>query len=167
MLKEFYQLIADRLKNQIPDIQTIQPFNKQIENEKNEKPFRYPAVFFDFTNLNYRSETTGTQKIDVEFELHVATSELRPTFDLWDLCEQIGVALQNYSGDNFSDITQRNSIPDNDHDRVNVWRLTFGCTITDESKLKQSKQIIVNSLGLTINKDLDIDNSIVRSGDGI
>ena len=167
MFKEFYQTIADRLQTQIPDIKTIEPFNKQIENEKTEKPFRFPAVFFEFTNLNFRSEATGTQKIDTEFELHVATSDLRPNFELWDLCETISIALQNFSGDNFSDITQRNAIPDNDHDRVNVWRLTFGCTITDVSKLKQNNQIIATGLTLSVTRDLDIDNLIVRSGNGV
>jgi hypothetical protein len=167
MFKEFFQVIRTRLQTEIPTIKTIDVFNNQFENEPNEKPFRFPAVFFEFVNLPYRSEVNGIQKIDVEFTLHVATSELRQSFDLWDLCEQIGTSLHNYSGDNFSDITQRNAIPDNDHDRINIWRLTFGCTITDDTKFKPGKQTVVSGISLNITRDLDIDNVVIKTGDGL
>jgi hypothetical protein len=167
MLKEFFEVIKTRLETEIPTIQTIDVWNNQFDNERKEKPFRFPAVFFEFINLPLRSEANGIQKIDVEFILHVATSELHQTFDLWDLCEAIGTSLHNYSGDNFSDITQRSFIMDNNHDRVNVWRLTFGCTLTDETKFKPNKQTTVSGISLIVTRDLDIDNLVVRSGDGI
>jgi hypothetical protein len=168
MKKEFINDIEIRLRARVPEMVTFGVFNNQFENEPNEIPFRYPAIFIEFQELTYRSETFGSQKIDLEFILHVGFTQLRENLSYFDTIQNVGVALHGFAGSYFSEITRLRAIPDNNHGNVIVWQITFRTTLTDETTFVPNQLIEINTpRTVGVSKGLDIDNPIVRSGNGI
>lgn len=169
MKKEFVNDIETRLRARIPELITFGVFNNQFENEPTEIPFRYPAIFIEFQELTYRSETYGTQKIDLEFTLHVGFTQLRENLSYFDTIQNVGVALHGFAGSYFSEITRLRAIPDNNHGNVIVWAITFRTVLTDPTTHNPQNQLIqvntTRTVGIAV--DLDIDNPIIRSGNGI
>ena len=171
MKKEFYSNIKSRLETKLGDeIKHIALWNSQIDNEQTEKPFRFPALFLEFTNIDFRSETSGVQKCDLEFTIHCCFSQLIDDIDLLDTFQNVASALHLYSDDYFSAITRVSEQMDPDHDRVIDWTITFVCTLTDELTFRENQLTQINTsgtdIGLELTSDLDIDNTVIRSGDG-
>lgn len=170
MKKEFFENIKTKLETDLNgDIQHIALWNSQIDNEQIEKPFRFPALFIEFSSIEYRSEMQGLQKIDLEFVIHCCFSQLVDDIDLLDTVQNVALSLHKYSGDYFSAITRVSETHDVDHDRVIDWQITFNTTLTDELTFRENNLTQINSpavVTLEITRDLDIDNDVIRTGDG-
>lgn len=167
MIKQFYTDIVNRLNTQLNgSVNHIEIWNQQIENENIEKPFKYPALFIEFNSINYRSEAYGIQKADIEFTVHCCFSQLVRDLDLLDIVESVGVALHNFNGDYFADITRSDVEQDTNHDRVQDWTITFNTTATDCGTAKVHQLTQTTPTSVEVSRDLDIDNQVIRSGDG-
>lgn len=171
MKKQFFENIKSKLETELNgDIKHIALWNSQIDNEQTEKPFRFPALFLEFTNMDFRSETSGVQKCDLEFVIHCCFSQLVDDIDLLDTVQNVALALHLHSGDYFSAITRIEEQMDSDHDRVIDWQITFVCTLTDELTFRENQLTKINTsgtdIGLELTRELDIDNTVIRSGDG-
>lgn len=167
MIKQFYQDIKTHLETQLNgNVFLVDLWNNQLNNEDQEKPFRFPALFIEFTDVEYRSEAYGIQKADINFTVHCAFSQLVKDMDLLDVVESVAVALHNHSGEYFSDITRVRVIQDDDHDRVSDWQIEFTCTMTDCSTAKVNKLVQTTPTIIETTRTIDIDNDVIKTGDG-
>lgn len=168
MRKEFINALNDRITAQCPSVQHVARvlFNDQFNQEKKETAFRFPATFVELTSIDYRSETNGSQKIDLEFAIIVGFHALRDTLDILDIIQEISLSLHGFAGDYFSNISRIRSTPDGFHDNVTVWKIFFKTTLTDELTFNPRQLVLAGTPGVVINRNLDIDNPIIRSGDG-
>ena len=168
MKKEFINELNDRIVAECPSVQHVARvlFNDQFNQERKETAFRFPATFVELSSIDYKSETNGSQKIDLEFAIVIGFHELRDTLSVLDVIQEIGFALHGFAGDYFSNITRIRATPDGFHDNVTVWKVFFKTTLTDELTFNPRKLVLAGTPGVTINRNLDVDNPIIRSGNG-
>jgi len=167
MIKTIYTDILTRLQSELNNtVKHYGLWNNQIGNEQIEKPFRFPALFIEFTDIPYRSEGYGSQKIDLGFSVHCVFSQLIQDLDMLDVVNQVGLTLHGFALDYSTNITRVSEVQDVDRDRLTDWVINFVCTITvdDAVPVQNMTQTTPTSLGVTA--QLDIDNNVIRSGDG-
>ena len=56
---------------------------------------------------------------------------------------------------------------DVDHDNVLVWNIVFVSTVTDENSSRFNDLTVTTPTMIQINSSIDIDNIIIRTGDGV
>ena len=167
MKKELYTDIKSRLETELgASIKHIALWNSQLDNEERETPFRFPALFIEFTNITYRSEGFGTQKLDLEFAIHCAFSQLIKDIDLLDIVDNVVFALHGHSFDYSTNIRRLSEEQDSNHDRVRDWIINFATTVTIDENATVQRLTQTTPATLEITADLDIDNNLIRSGDG-
>lgn len=168
MIKQFYTDIETQLKTALGEsLKSVALFNNQFNNEATEKAFDYPAIFIEFSTMQYRTEGFGIQKNDIEFTLHIGNKKFRNDIEFLDFTQSVYLALQGFQGEYFTAISRIFEEQDSDHDSVLVWQMTFACTITDCLANKWDKLTKKEApTDLEIERSLDIDNQIVRTGDG-
>jgi hypothetical protein len=168
MNKQFYIDIKTRLETELgASVKTVGLFNNQFNNESTEKAFDYPAIFIEFSSVPYTTEGFGIQKGEIEFILHIGSKDFRKDINFLDLTQNAYLALQGFSGDYFNSINRIFEEQDTDHDSVLVWQITFNCLLTDCLANKWDKLTEKPApTTLVVQRDLDIDNDVVRTGDG-
>lgn len=173
MIKQFYSDLITRLTAEVRDEQGALLFkhsalwNNQPDNEKTEKPHRYPALFIEFSDIVYRSENYGVQKIDLGFNVHCVFSQLVEDLDLLDLVSSVGVALHGYKLDYCSNIVRTAEIQDIDRDRLTDWVIGFRTVITVDTTAIQRRLTPTGApIALDLTSSLDIDDDTIRTGDG-
>ena len=171
----------------LPDIQTVELWNSQLENEDKEKPFNFPAVFIEFgeipwTSTNQKPSTLGTQgNVTKEqkgdntlITLHIAFSQLEDetvSFPLIDpIIEKVYFKIQGLTGDFYKPLLRVAERQDTDHDRVIDWQMDFNVLIFQCGELDDTlTKIDAGTLDVNVDVDLDIDpptQTGIRTGDG-
>lgn len=170
--------------NGVRVINTVELWNSQLENEEEEIPFNFPAVFIEFplipwTTTNQPPPTIGNQGdiigeqkgIDALITLHIAFSQLEnvtvsfpiisPTID------RVYFAVHKLSGDFYSQLLRVEERQDTDHNRVIDWQMDFLTTLFQcGEKDSDLTEIPGGTITPEIIIDLDIDNPVIRTGDG-
>ena len=164
--KTVYSAILDRLKTYVPELKTIRLFNNQFANENRENAFDYPAAFIEFRRMDYDTAQQGYQKGNYTVSIHMGfvhyeTETLVP----FDLIHKIYSVLQGFQGATFTSLMRTTDIQDVNHDNLIVWRTDFDFMATDCPDLINKVETTITEL--EINRDLDIDNQVIRTGDGI
>ncbi len=173
MIKQFYSDLITRLTAELRDGSNNLLFkhsalwNNQPDNEQKEKAHRYPALFIEFSDIVYRSENYGVQKIDLGFSVHCIFSQLVEDLDLLDLVSAVGVALHGYKLDYCSNIVRTMELQDTDRDRLTDWVVGFRTVITVDTTAVQRRLTSTEApITLDLTRSLDIDNDTIRTGDG-
>lgn len=147
-------------------VHKVDLYNNQFEHEPEEKPFKYPAIFIEFSDIQYFDGTSGVQKCELEMTLHCGFHSLVDTINFLDTIQLISQSIHNFSGDYFSPFIRISENMDVNHDNVTVWQIVFKCTMTDENSIVTRNQILTTIDTLELTRDLDIDDQVIRSGDG-
>lgn len=148
-------LLGLKDSNGMPIINKCTLFNAQFDNEKQESPFKFPAVFIEFTDVIYGDMTYNTQAItDMTVRLHIGCKVTDiEDLTIFDLKQTIYQALQGWTSGYFGRLTRVAEGPDYAHDRVLVWTQDYKTTGKDYSAAFNAKQInttIIPVLDLTI-----------------
>lgn len=166
-------------------INTVELWNSQLENEGEEIPFNFPAVFIEFslipwTSTNQQSPTnSGTgdivaeQKgIDSLVTLHIAFSQLENetvSFPLISpIIDEVYFAVHKLSGDFYSQLLRVEERQDTDHDRVIDWQMDFLTTLfqcgENDETLTQIAGGVVKPV-ITVDLDIEPDTQTgIRTG---
>jgi len=166
MNKQLFIDLRDRLRTS-NEIKHVALFNSQYTHEKEEKVFQFPATFVEFSRMDYRSESYGVEKVDIEITIHVCFRQLVEDLSFMDIIQNVSYLLHKWGGTYFSPLQRVSEEQDSDHDNVFVWKLVFKTTATDENSVNTKALTLINTpRTLEVLKDLDIDNNIIRTGDG-
>jgi hypothetical protein len=176
-MKEIYLAIKSKLETDVTELQTIRLFNNQFERSNNdsadfndEQAFAYPCAFIDFPGDNEQmAEGSGVQYLDVTVRVLIGyESYLLEDLTVFDLKNKVFKALYNLNGAQFTSLSYLAQRIDTNHNNVYIYQLEF------KTKYEQCVNFILNDkvepeypVSLTLNKNLDIDNNIIRTGDGI
>ncbi len=162
--------------NGVRVINTVELWNSQLENESEEKPFNYPAVFIEFseipwTSTNQQPSSTGAtgnvtkeQKgVNALVMIHIAHSELDDetvSFPIIDAVnDTVYFAIQGlFIDQKYSPLLRTLELQDIDHGRVIDWQMgflttMFQCGETNDTLIKIDGGVIT----LVLAKDLDIE----------
>jgi hypothetical protein len=168
MNKSLFTDIKTRIETQCPnDIFHVDLWNNQLNKESTEKAFNYPAAFIDFSSLIYRSESAGVQKLDYEITIHCAFAQLDDSLLILDTVQKVVRSLHGWAPASSTNLSRTEENPDTDHDNVIDWQIVFKGTVSDCSTANAHKlKIIETPTTLEITSELDVDNPVIRSGDG-
>lgn len=107
-------------------IQHVSVWNNQLAFAEEEQPFYTPAVFIEFSPINWKAQTRGVIDAEVDIALHFVTdsrmgkwSDSLEAFDLIDQVPSVLARLQN-AGEKFtiSPFTRISSTSDHDFDEL-------------------------------------------------
>jgi hypothetical protein len=166
MNKLIYTDLKSRIET-LTQIKTVGLFNNQFANENQEKPFVYPAVFIEFSDITFETENQGIKKIKLETTLHVGMRQLVEDLELFDIVQAVSAVVDGYTPDYSTPYIKVREVHDVDHDNVLVWNIVFVSTVTDENSSRFNDLTITTPTTIQINRSVDIDNIIIRTGDGV
>lgn len=171
--------------NSIRVINTVELWNNQIEKETEEIPVNYPAVYIEFgeipwtstnqppSTLGPRGDVTKEQKgINSLITIHIALSQLEDETDSFPIIDAIidtvYFAIQGlFKNEKYSSLLRIAERQDIDHGRIIDWQMDFLTTLfqcgqADDTLIK----IDGGTITLVLTTDLDVDNDVIRTGDG-
>lgn len=158
-------------------INTVELWNSQLENETEEIPFNFPAVFIEFAEIPWTSTNKappasssvgniiGEQKgEDALIILHIAFSQLENetvSFPIISpIIDQVYFKVHKLSGDFYSELLRSAERQDTDHNRVIDWQMDFLTTMFQcGEKDSGLTEIPGGTINPVITVDLEIDVS--------
>jgi hypothetical protein len=167
----------------IDDINTVELYNSQFDNESTERPHKYPFCAIEFSDMQWTEtqQATGGQYANVTNQqkglwiitIHIAFQSLKDETaswsDIYPVVDNVYYALNMLDGNTFGAMKRTSEEQDIDHDGVIVWKMNFTCPVM-ECGIEDDKEDATDGgsteITLEIQKDLDIDNIIIRTGDG-
>ena len=136
-------------------------WNRQIENEKNEKAFNAPACLVEFNNMTYADLSQGIQRITGNVILHCIFHTWKPEDDLTILTsiETISQVIHLWTPLDYAPFSRIDENQDFNHSSVVDWQLTyhFSGTIMN-SYTKRGQQAMNPGPALDDSIDLIIDS---------
>jgi len=155
----------------ITSVKTVKLFNSQIDNEERENPFSYPAVFIEFQEIIWLKRTRGVKEGETTITLHVAVesykNETDSAPDVLAITNEVHVKIEGFGGGCFTELSKSAERQDIDHDNCIVWQLDYETLVTDGAADDRLNLILTpGTPDLEVIGDLDIDNEVIRTGDG-
>lgn len=175
----------------LSSIKTIELFNSQYLNEQRERVTKYPAVYIEFSSIEWQMSShragrnviktadignlTHQQKGKMQITLHLCYSTLKNESDsfieLDTIRHNLYKLLSNYEICKETTGLQRlRDEQDVNHDGVIVWKTLW--TLDIEEKGWSDDNIVdavvehEGQIDLDLDISLDIDNAKIRTGDG-
>lgn len=152
MRKKLYSLVKDKLLSIVDAsgeniIKHVDLYNSQIVYIVEEQPFSTPAVFIEFSEINYLHQLKGVNEADVSIRLHVITdsrlAHWEDAVNVFDLLSQINIALFGLSSnEGIGAFTLSNSITDSNFDELQHNIETYVTHITDNSVLNPMEWLL-------------------------
>jgi hypothetical protein len=175
-MKALYQSIRTRIESSCPSIKWVRLFNNQFERSNNDDPsqndeqaFPYPCCFIEFPSDNIQTSSGyGSKRLEVLIRVHVGfESYAFEDLKMFDIAQEVQGAIENYKTDSITPLTYEAQRMDYNHNNVYVYQFDFSTQYSDDSSYVKNGQIAAPSpLTLEATVDLDIDNIIIRTGDG-
>lgn len=182
-MKQLYLDIKQRLLTKAPSVRHIAIFNNQIERLKNINEgdytqdayaFARPAVFIEFQNiLEITQLGGGVQLYDPLFVVvHIVHDNYHNGGDMdldlliFDLKQEVYLALQKFEPLGAVMFIRTSEQQDYDHDNLYHYQMTFTTNYIEQSSLEPVGGIAITP-ALSLTTDLDIDNVVIRTGNGI
>lgn len=150
-----------------PSIKTVQLWNNQLENESREEVRQVPIVYIEFSEIEWESNQKGYQLAPITVTLHIVIEEYA-TDDRTHLAivDEVFTALHMLEANTFTALTRTSERQDIDHDNLIVWEVDYTTTLQDNQAFVDRDKATVSGATLVINKQLDVDDEVIRSGDG-
>jgi hypothetical protein len=167
--KQFlYEAIKAQVKAKAPSIKHILLFNNQFENERREDPIEYPNCFVELSQIFWTSQAQGQQVGDVDITIHIGLERYERESDTtWTTIQEVFLALQGFAvGVLFSPLNRIEEVQDTDHDNVIVWKLIFKTSLIECDSDTRAGLDETTIADLCILTNFDVDNPIIRTGDG-
>lgn len=128
--------IETQLKEKVPQIQTIDWWNNQVDESGEHYPINYPACFISI-DADYKPVSKGVQNADILITLHLfsevyADANGVSTLDeSYDLAQKIYLGLQGTEGQNFSPLIRQSQKADDKYTNIHKINLVFSCQLQD------------------------------------
>lgn len=164
------RLAADCLNDDnTPVVKTFLVYQGQFDHERNEQVILYPAVLFQYTSLQYKSQPTNYQTTDAIVTLHIATHGLASNDDQFDalmaVVEKIQFSLQGFvdSAGVFSVLRRHAERQTISRTNITVWEVDYTSFLRDlvASRFNRMVQATITALDITEVTDGDTKPRIV------
>jgi hypothetical protein len=160
----------------VPSILHVDLFNDQFNKSNNDDPnqnteqaFPYPCVFVEFPGDNPRSSSGGgAKRLSVTPRIYIGIEDYTlDALQIFDLILLVQEALEGWKPSTATSLMYMGQRQDVNHSNVFVWQFDFACEYQDEVVYFKRNTITKPAPHvLELNKTLDIDNDIIRTGDG-
>jgi hypothetical protein len=179
MNTNLYNGIVTRLQAKVPDLKTIKLFNDQFNhsnsdvNENNdEQAFLYPCCFLEFTDIEYTTATSLLQSYTGTLRLHIGFESYKnEDTDIFTLKQNIFKALQGFQVTTdkiYGKLIRLKETTDTEHNNIYIYIQEYQLSGKDaDFSTENDKVEVAPPIAVEINANLDIDNIILRSGDGL
>ena len=175
---ELYQDFKEKMAG-LSSIKHYGYWNNQVseDNEKQEKPFFYPAVFIEFDTIEYgQNQQTqqiypygNTQKqqkpVPCSVIIHCCFSQLEKASDSFEIIDpivhEVYLALQFMEGTLYQNMYRTSETPDVDFNRVSDWQIVFSTALSEDGELGSLTETTVT--GITLTTDLLIESGTTSS----
>jgi hypothetical protein len=174
-MKALYTSLRTKIET-IDSIKWCRLFNDQFNKSNNdnvdqniEQGFPYPCVFIEFPEDNEQiSAGAGAKQLDVLIRIHIGFLSYKlEDITVFDIAAEVQEALEGFSDTLVKPLTYEAQRMDYDHNNVYVYQFDFRTTYTDNTKyFKRNAIAAPDPLTVEINAGLDIDNIVIRTGDG-
>jgi len=171
----------------VSGVNTSGLWNSQADHENEEIPFAYPAAFLEFTTIAWgdtklkpiKTASTGATSKQQQsspdrtlITIHILFEKLKTATQSFSeidvVIQQVYLALQGITGTHYSPLLRVEERQDVDHDRVIDWQMDFSVNLAEcgeaDSSLVDANNPIVTLTAIEITKDLEIDNTTIRTG---
>lgn len=169
MLYDLYESIRNRLKDKVPALKQVALWNNQTskENFGKENIQTYPAAYVEWGTVSYEQTANGEQVGTMDLSIHLLAKSLKNDDKApYLLAQAVFKALQGYNEAFYEPLTRKSEAPDQNHDEMFVYVITFACQFTDGSAHVDTHTIDA-PVKLALDLDLIIDQptvSNVRTG---
>jgi hypothetical protein len=176
-MKQLYLDIKTKIESDCPEIKLVRLFNNQFERSNNddenlndEQAFPYPCAFIEFPEDNEPiSSGYGARRLNVLVRVHIGfESYLLEDTDVFDIANSVYQALDGWKASASNEFQYEAQRMDYNHNNVYVYQYDFRTVYADDSNYIKDKLTLKNTSNtLKLNVNLDIDNAIIRTGDGV
>jgi len=170
---DIYTGIKNKLV-EITDLKTVALFNNQFERSNNNSPeqndeqaFLYPCAFIEFSDILYTDMQKWAQQFTATLRIHLGFESYKnEDLDVLTLKQSIYQKLQGFQpSDSTGMLMRRSEEPNYDHNNIQVYIITFAFSGKDWDVLRGYPTQTATATP-EINATLDIDNQVIRTGDG-
>lgn len=186
-MKVVYTDIKAQIQAQVPEILHIALFNNQIELLKNEEnntadsgsytnsiySFARPALFVEFVNpIEIKQLGGGLQEFDLQIKIHIVHDfyngdNMEEDLTILDLKDNVYKALQGFEPTKSVSMVRKYEEVDYDHGNLNHYIQVYETNYVESVAERPLNGIVIQPpITLDLDKDLDIDNPVIRTGDG-
>lgn len=105
----------------ITGVKHVALWNNQIEHERQEIPFLYPAIFIEFMPSNYRDKgrAATSQEYDMNVRLRICFEEYKQTdVEILTLVDSVWQKMHKKQYGTFGQLLRRNEEQDYDHPNI-------------------------------------------------
>jgi len=158
-----------RVKDQVPEITLCQMWNNQILNEGEEAEVLFPVVYIELSDIVWKNLSKGCQRGEVMITIRVVIEKYEDdNRDHLDLVDKVYKSLQLHSQPEYSSLIRLAERQDVDHGNCIVWEIDFKTELTDVTASTDADKTLLGVVpALQIDSELDIDDQIIRTGDGV
>ena len=156
MRKRIIMAIADRIREQVPEIKYIDVFNEQIANATGGIPFPLPAVLIEFEEITYKQLSNHCTTADVPLRLHIVTRTVQAngsnarTFEAslayFDTIDKVNKALSTLCGEYFSTLMHLGSATNHNHAELLESVERYVTRIIDKTPLRTASVVKPDSV---------------------
>lgn len=103
-------------------------WNSQIDNEANEIPFLYPAIFIEFMPSTYtdKGNKATSQQYDMNIRLHICFEEYKQTdVEILTLVDNVWQKIHTKQYGTFGKLLRRNEEQNFDHGNIQVYNQDY------------------------------------------
>lgn len=135
---ELYKAVYNRIADAVPEVNHVAKWNNQTNNEANELPFDFPAVFIGFSSITWTEAATtpyntnlaaNQQSADVTLTLYAcfwSMHEESVSFEEYEpIVNKLYMAINGLQSDDFTPLQRVAEREDNNHPSVIVWEIDF------------------------------------------
>lgn len=161
-----YNEIDAQILAEVSEIKLVQLWNNQLDNEDQEEARAYPLCYIEFSSIVWFELAKGLAEADVTITVRTVIERLQTDDRTFlTLVEDVYKALQLFDHDCFTPLKRVAERQDVDHDNCIVWETDFTTKLVDGAAYTDEDKPTVTAT-LDVSTDLDIDDDIIRTGDG-
>lgn len=159
MRKQIFLAIANRIKEQVPEIKFIDLWNEHLAEITSSTAWPTPSLFIEFEQYDVRQAANHCAMADIPVRLHVVTrtkaysagvndKRLEAALDYFALLDKVHAAMATLAGENFSTFMLTAQATNHNHAELieSIDRYITRAQLT--AAARQARQVAVRDLTL-------------------
>jgi len=164
--QHLYNELAEKVKDNITEIEWLDLWHNQIGFLVEEHPFPTPAVFFSFRMLSAENLAGLVQEANMQIDMYYYFETFLDTnyeafnkesaLSFLEVTTKLHQLFHGTTGDNYSEMTRIGFAPVDTGSAGNLYKVSFNCKIIDETASKNYVSVVPGDLTITPGSDPNI-----------